>query len=270
MSFSAAGGWISYLSFLISYFQSMLHFLRIIRKDLIQVNNVKKYFLYAIGEIVLIVVGILIAVQIGNWNQARKDRLEEREILTRISNEVAGHVFTVSNRIDVNLAETQVALEKVVVAFAGEPVTDNTTFLTGVVRSGSFGYFTPTLQTTTYDELVNSGKLQLIQRVDLRDLVSEYYLLNNQTHNRSEALKGNYGLLTFDLVPRREENMNTGIDTLSDEAAAEVVALVLDSELHRYVVPQRNRLKFLKGTWTAQVELAKELLAEIEKELEGM
>ena len=43
----------------------MLHLLRIIRKDLIQVNNVKKYILYAIGKILLIVVGILIALQIG-------------------------------------------------------------------------------------------------------------------------------------------------------------------------------------------------------------
>ena len=47
----------------------MLHLLRLIRKDLIHVNNIKKYILYAFGEIILIVVGILIAVQIGEWNQ---------------------------------------------------------------------------------------------------------------------------------------------------------------------------------------------------------
>jgi hypothetical protein len=56
----------------------MLHLLRFISKDLIQVNHVKKYLVYAFGEILLIVLGILIAVQIGNWNQARKERLEER------------------------------------------------------------------------------------------------------------------------------------------------------------------------------------------------
>ena len=66
----------------------MLHFLRIIRKDLIQVNNVKKYFLYAIGEILLIVVGILIAVQIGNWNQERRDRKEERVVLQAFGEEL--------------------------------------------------------------------------------------------------------------------------------------------------------------------------------------
>jgi hypothetical protein len=51
----------------------MLHFLRFIRKDLIQVNNVKKYMLCDLGEIRLIVMGILIAVRIGECNRAYRD-----------------------------------------------------------------------------------------------------------------------------------------------------------------------------------------------------
>jgi len=246
----------------------MLHLLRFIRKDLIQVNNVKKYILYALGEILLIVVGILIAMQIGNWNQGRKNRLEETEVLTRISNEVAGHVSRLSNNTLVSLTETKEALEHVASAFEGGTITDHVEFLSSVVRSGTFGYMTPFLQVTSHEELVNSGKLQLIRRVELRDLVSGYYLINFSFHQRGEALKGSYGLLTFDLVPRNEENTNIGIDSLSDEAAAQVVASVLDSELHRFITPQRNRLKFLKILWTGQVELATELLAEIEAELE--
>jgi hypothetical protein len=68
------------------------------------------------------------------------------------------------------------------------------------------------------------------------------------------------------LIPRGEENVNL-VETISDEYAAEVVAEVLESELHRYIVPQRNRLKFLRMLWTSQVELAEALLAEIDAEL---
>ncbi|QXD23539.1 hypothetical protein F7C95_16665 [Opitutia bacterium ISCC 51] len=179
----------------------MLHLLRIIRKDLIQVNSVKKYFLYAIGEILLIVVGILIALQIGNWNNRRMERIEEREVLTRISNEVNRHVAIISSIQSSALSKTKEALEHFASVFNGEPISDDDEFLTAVVRSGSFGYSTPRMPITTYDDLVSSGKLQLIRKLELRELVSAYYLRNNDTERRGDAVKGKYGLLTLDLVP---------------------------------------------------------------------
>jgi len=51
----------------------MIKFFRKIRQRLLTENKFSKYLLYAIGEIVLVVVGILIALQINNWNEARKN-----------------------------------------------------------------------------------------------------------------------------------------------------------------------------------------------------
>ncbi len=50
----------------------MFHFFRRIRKRLAAQNKPVKYMRYAIGEIVLVVIGILIALQINNWNAERK------------------------------------------------------------------------------------------------------------------------------------------------------------------------------------------------------
>ena len=50
----------------------MIKFFRRIRFDLMEKNKTGKYFKYAIGEIVLVVIGILIALQINNWNEQRK------------------------------------------------------------------------------------------------------------------------------------------------------------------------------------------------------
>ena len=52
-------------------------------------NKFSKYLIYAIGEIVLVVIGILIALQINNWNEQRKINIAEKEILTSIYNSVA-------------------------------------------------------------------------------------------------------------------------------------------------------------------------------------
>ena len=57
----------------------MIKIFRHIRKSLIQENKMGKYFKYAIGEIILVVIGILIALQINNWSEAQKDKRQEQE-----------------------------------------------------------------------------------------------------------------------------------------------------------------------------------------------
>ncbi len=64
----------------------MLPFFRKIRYQLARENQFLKYSRYAIGEIVLVVFGILIALYINNWNEARKEREFELEMLKEVSN----------------------------------------------------------------------------------------------------------------------------------------------------------------------------------------
>ena len=52
----------------------MIKFFRQIRQRLLMENKTSKYFKYAIGEIVLVVIGILIALQINNWNEANSEQ----------------------------------------------------------------------------------------------------------------------------------------------------------------------------------------------------
>jgi len=59
----------------------MIKFFRKIRYDLMEKNKTGKYLKYAIGEIVLVVIGILIALQINNWNEERKTNSKERRML---------------------------------------------------------------------------------------------------------------------------------------------------------------------------------------------
>ena len=72
----------------------MLKFFRHIRRSLIQKNQMGKYFKYAIGEILLVVIGILIALQINNWNEGKKAKKKEHQVLTEIVSDLE---FTLSD-----------------------------------------------------------------------------------------------------------------------------------------------------------------------------
>ena len=62
----------------------MAKIFRRVRQTLLTENKFSKYLIYAIGEIILVVVGILIALQINNWNEARKDDKALKEYLMKI------------------------------------------------------------------------------------------------------------------------------------------------------------------------------------------
>ena len=59
----------------------MIKFFRHLSLNLMEAGKTTKYFKYAIGEIILVAIGILIALQINNWNQNRVDKNEEIDLI---------------------------------------------------------------------------------------------------------------------------------------------------------------------------------------------
>ncbi len=77
----------------------MIKFFRKIRQQLLSENKFGKYLTYAIGEIVLVVIGILIALQINNWNEAKKDRAYEVKMLSEIKRGLKGDQINLQEQI---------------------------------------------------------------------------------------------------------------------------------------------------------------------------
>ena len=61
----------------------MINFFRHIRQQLLTENKFSKYLIYGIGEVALVMIGILLALQLNNWNKQHNDRIEEKQILTQ-------------------------------------------------------------------------------------------------------------------------------------------------------------------------------------------
>lgn len=76
----------------------MINFFRRIRKQLADDNKPLKYARYAIGEILLVVIGILIALQINNWNEDRKTHLRDIEFLSNLKVELSVDISAFNDR----------------------------------------------------------------------------------------------------------------------------------------------------------------------------
>jgi sensor domain CHASE-containing protein len=77
----------------------MIKFFRKIRKKMLAENKFSKYLLYAIGEIILVVIGILIALSINNWNERRKESDLKNIYSTRLINDLKKDISTININI---------------------------------------------------------------------------------------------------------------------------------------------------------------------------
>ena len=78
----------------------MIKFFRHIRKSLLMENKTGKYFKYAIGEIILVVIGILIALSINNWNENQKEQKQIRNIYARVVKDFENSGVEIENNLN--------------------------------------------------------------------------------------------------------------------------------------------------------------------------
>ncbi len=86
----------------------MLRFFRQIRKKLMEQNKLRTYLLYAVGEITLVMIGILLALQVNNWNEERKDNNNEAFYLSKIEASLRSDSLALVQVI--NLGNTMLAM----------------------------------------------------------------------------------------------------------------------------------------------------------------
>ncbi|WP_439151461.1 DUF6090 family protein [Winogradskyella sp.] len=145
----------------------MIKFFRHIRQSLLIENKTGKYFKYAIGEIILVVIGILIALQINTWNENRKEDLEESTILQNLHDEFSANKKLLKNtKLESNTAKE---ISYKVLSLFGKPkayiVKNNPDSLLFFVLEP--GEFRPS--ENTVNDLIQSGRLKLLKNKKLKD-----------------------------------------------------------------------------------------------------
>ena len=150
----------------------MIKFFKNIRKTNLKEGKTANYLKYAIGEIVLVVIGILIALSINSWNQKRLDRLEEKAILINLQEDFRNAIneFETLNliRLDLILAAKEI-FKLTPDAVDGYPVTYFDSLFSKTLSGPTFNNKSGSLNV-----LLISGKINLISNHELKNILIEW------------------------------------------------------------------------------------------------
>lgn len=148
-------------------------------------NKFTKYLAYAFGEIILVVIGILIALQLHNWSDYKKERIAETKLLQNLLEDLNRDSVVFNINIQTNHFHVAV-LDTMLHEISFNPDYNIMDFLR---HNLSFPYFASFLATKgTYVESLSSGKLSLILSDSLRTKILAYYEVDIQTLGADKIL----------------------------------------------------------------------------------
>jgi len=129
-------------------------------------NKTGKYLKYAIGEIVLVVIGILIALSINNWNEARKERIQEIVLLKQLQTEFKSNLQQLDEKIFIRQEIMNSASQ--LLSYIDNPETRiKDSINKHIALSIGYATFDPIVS-----DLSSSGGLKLLKNNDLKQLLS--------------------------------------------------------------------------------------------------
>ncbi len=159
----------------------MIRVFRKLRHELAEKQDYRKYTIYAISEVFLVVIGILIALGLNNWNQDRKEHQEEIKMLLGLHQQLGTDLIQLRD----NIASTEARRDKVlkILELLDDPDNiDLSEFAILQLDLTEDDYFVS--QRAIFDEAVSSGKLNLIQNDSLRQSIFQYYnAISNERDN---------------------------------------------------------------------------------------
>jgi len=150
----------------------MIKFFRKIRYDLMEKNKTGKYFKYAIGEIVLVVIGILIALSINNWNQDRLDKLQAIGYLKNLAEDLKSD--TIQYNLNIKSYESQIANNSIPLLNDDYKLLEVDSIV--VLISGYWAINRTSDQ--TFEKIKNAGLIELLGTEEINKAVNDYYNLD--------------------------------------------------------------------------------------------
>lgn len=233
----------------------MFKFFRHIRQNLLTENKTGKYLKYAVGEIILVVIGILIALSINNWNTNRLNQKKEVSILYELKAEYSGKLNELNQKVQ--MRNMMISASSRLLRYIKEDdfsILEDSLFILTALTTIS-----PTFDASNSvtQDLLNSGNLYLIENKELRkyllDWTGELAKLDEEEVNVVHVLINQYVPYLSEKIPHNsivstflEENTevwqyimknpnNSGYTISKSNKKVDIVSLLTDLKFESYL-----------------------------------
>jgi hypothetical protein len=190
----------------------MIKFFRKIRQNLLTENKFSKYLIYAIGEIVLVVIGILIALGINNWNQQRLSSLKEIQLLLSLKEELETNKLVIL-KTDTLYVINESNAKKGLRLFEEKPSLNRFMKINSLI---SPNWTTFRVNRSTYDEMLNNGTFYSLKNKQLKEQIREHYTEAQNSIAAFQEMNSNGQLISY----KKELYI---VDLLEDKLAKEKI-----------------------------------------------
>ena len=147
----------------------MINIFRHIRSSMIKKESVNKYILYALGEILLVVIGILIALQINTWNEERILDKKTKTYLAALNSEVELNIDLLKEYHDRNHADIVECSGTLFHLHSDGAIHYNDSILSAGMTTRPV--YKATLGRSTFDDLINAGTLEYVTDLSLKNKI---------------------------------------------------------------------------------------------------
>jgi len=147
-----------------------------IRLRLVSQYNFRNYLIYAIVEVILIVIGILLAITFNTWQNNNENRSIERDYISDIIIDIGQDTSYFNNRRINNIKKKTEALNQAKEYLLGNyQINDTLLFLNMVGYGARYSRVVATSNNSTYTELISTGNLRIIKDKEIRKKIISYY-----------------------------------------------------------------------------------------------
>lgn len=192
----------------------MLRFFRQIRQKLILQENIRKYLLYSIGEVLLVVIGILIALQVNNWNEERKTSIEEKNYVLALLDDLENDKHELLTLIENRKLKSDSATKLLLISRNKGPNSLNEmgNLLNDVLV---WKEFTP--KDNTFKELISSGKLHILSSDSLRNGILNLFSMYDDIRVYKDHIRREYDYYLYDLWAKyTTPNIDLNVEPTTD------------------------------------------------------
>jgi hypothetical protein len=171
-------------------------------------NKTSCYFKYAIGEIILVVIGILIALQINNWNEGTKEQNKETIYLKNLERDLTNQLDFIDDQISYETDFTNAA-SYLLSSFNGKNfIKIDTSFFRNLTLLQSRKTFL--INDPTYTDMLSSGNIDIIKNKNIKDklihVINLRHMLSLGSLSLMETSKKNTQLLLEELKNLNKKN----------------------------------------------------------------